>query len=63
MNTITRVAKNLMTGQTREITYTKIKSKDINISPLYLSSDGDYYTIGKIGFFCINKYINKLTKQ
>ena len=60
MNKIIRIATNLMTGQTREIVYTKIDSKSFNISPLYLSSDGEYYTIGILGLFCVDEYIKQI---
>lgn len=57
MSTIERTATNLMTGQIRTVIFTRVEDHNFNISPLYLSSDGGYYTHGLIGWVNVDKYL------
>ena len=60
MNTIIeRTATNLMTGQKRTVIFTKVENHNFNISNLWTSSDGGYYTLGLLGWFNIDKYLHE----
>ena len=48
--------ENKMTGQKRTEKFERVESI-ANISPLYISPDCHFYTIGKIGLFCVDNYI------
>lgn len=48
--------KNLMTGEERNEYFERIQSEQI--TPLYMSPDNHFYTIGKLGLFNVDKYLN-----
>lgn len=48
--------KNLMTGQERNEYFERVKSE--KITPLYMSPDNHYYTIGILGLTIVDQFIN-----
>jgi len=47
---------NLMTGEKRTEYFERVQNKEI--TPLYMSPDGHFYTIGKLGLTNVDKYLN-----
>lgn len=47
---------NLMTGQKRTEHWERVESD--KITPLYMSPDKHFYTIGKLGLFNVDKYLS-----
>jgi hypothetical protein len=48
--------KNLMTGEKRTEYFKRVESVG-DITPLYLSPSGHFYTVGILGLFCVDNYI------
>ena len=49
--------KNLMTGVERDEYFERVESEQI--TPLYMSPDGSFYTVGILGLFNVDKYLKK----
>jgi hypothetical protein len=50
--------ENKMTGKIRTEYFERVKSIN-GISPLYVSPDGSFYTIGKLGLTNVDKYLSE----
>ena len=48
--------ENKMTGKKRIEKWQRIESLS-GITPLYISPDNHFYTVGKLGLFCFDNYL------